>query len=165
MIHLIEKYICLQYNIESSCLHERNGNNKLKRDREIVLARQLTVYYACLNGYYEREAGAFYGIDHATVNHAKNKIKDLCDIYHNFRERVEDYDRVLLNLKNRGIKAITDRMCADPEDKIKFVESLLSDVENDINNYISKLNDLKLVIFDLRKETSRTDVERNLEEE
>jgi len=150
MIKLIEIYICLKRGIESSYLHEINGNNKLRRNREIVLARQIIVYYACLNGYSERKAGMFYGLDHATVHHAKNKIVDLCLIYHDFRDEIADYDKVLLGLNNCEPKEIINRMRDNKEQKVKFINSLISDVETDINNYIEKLNSLKSIIFDLR---------------
>jgi len=160
MIELIEKYICLKRGIKSNDLHERNGNNKLKRNKEIVLARQIIVYYACLNGYSGSNAGMFYGLDHATVYHAQNKIIDFCQIYHDFRDEIANYDKVLLGLNSCEPKEIIKRMDDNKEQKVKFINSLLSDVESDINKYIEKLNSLKSIIFDLQKETSRTDVEQ-----
>jgi len=63
------------------------------RGREYVLTRQLiSVMLWRHTKMTEREIGKIFGKDHATVNHAKKTIENLCDTDSRFREQFNRID-------------------------------------------------------------------------
>ena len=151
MIKLIEKYLCKQRQLTPELLRERNQGNKLNRRREIVLCRQLVVYYALMNGYTEREAGDYFdGQDHSTAHHAKKKIHDLCDVYPDFRFDISEYDKVLLGLKGLTDKKLVERLKYKDDEKAKYVQDALKEIDEQSDRLTARLDNIKLIIFALK---------------
>ncbi len=156
MIELIEKYICRKESIDRELLHEINGNGKISRKREICECRQLVIYYAMRNHYSEREASDYYGLDHSTANHIKRKFPDLIQTDKQFRTKIEYYDKALLRLCNKN--TIDNINLILSNNKMEEVIGLLNEIDIVIDEKQKELNTLKLIIFDLRKETMGTDL-------
>jgi len=160
MIELIEKYICQCRGINPEKLHERNKKGKLSRIGKYTIVRQLVIYYALQNGYTEEEAGGFYYLDHSTAHHCKAKIDDQRRIYRKFREEINEYDNKFKGLSNLNYKEFVDKLEYNYKGKIELIKIVLPELETKALKIQDQLNSIKSIIFDLQKETSRTDVEQ-----
>jgi hypothetical protein len=152
MIAIIHKYLCKKRNVPFDRLFERNPKNgRLKRDRELVICRQLVVYYAMANGYSERESGAYFdNQDHATAHHAKTKIRGLCDIYRDFRFDVAEYDKALIGLRGLNDKEIQNKMEYNKQERIEYVNGAILECTNQITALQKRLGMLKSILKDIR---------------
>lgn len=158
MIALIEKFICKCRNTDPAKLHERDAKGNFPRNGKYVLIKQLVIYYAIQNGYTEKEAGAFYGQDHSTAHHAKRKIDNLRNIYRDFRFDMNEFDNKLKDIAKLNYKEIVDRLLYDSKEKIELIKTVLPELETKSKDIERQLKSINLIIFDLQKETIRTDI-------
>lgn len=85
------------------------------RKRKYVFARQMimTIATEMINEMSYAEAGSYYGKDHATVNHARKTISNLCQTDTEIMLKYKDYEgrcKVALN-RDKDIKSeIIDKM-------------------------------------------------------
>ena len=145
MIKLIEKYICSKRGLNPSQLHEKTTKGKLYRNTEYVTARQLIIYYAMENGYSQYRAGEYFGLDHSTAYHCKDKIRDFCDIYRQFERDIREYDKILLGLTKLDDGEIIARLNFDRDEKLKYLNDTLTMLE-------SRLDNIKTIIFELKSD-------------
>jgi hypothetical protein len=156
MIELIEKYICKKRNIPVEKIREQQPNGNLKRNRELVMCRQLIVYYAMANGMSEREAGDYFNKqDHSTAHHAKKKIRDLCDIYRDFAFDIAEYDKVLIGLTGLNDKKILNRLEYDRREKVEYVNKTVRELTEIVDKLTIRINDLRKILSELKIITDR----------
>lgn len=87
----IIEVVCKHYGLENSAIHTKS------RKREVVQARQVAMYLAKNNTEYSlAKIGTWIGgKNHATVLHACNTIKDLCEVDKTFRSDIDKLQSML----------------------------------------------------------------------
>lgn len=89
-IEFIEKTICEEENLDKGLLHVRT------RKREVAEIRQVIMTFAVRFGHTLQEAGDYFGLDHATANHARKTINNIYDTEKCFREKMDRYENILI---------------------------------------------------------------------
>lgn len=135
----IEEEICKQENVPVEYIHTK------KRKREIVLARQLMMYYANKNklGTLAEIGKRFGDKDHATVLHAIKCINNSVNTNRAFREKMKTYDKLFdavnaVNKKAHSINLILQRI----DNKIETMKLDLMEAEyqkDKLKQYIDTL--------------------------
>lgn len=72
MIKLIENIVCQGEKVTPADLQVRTRKTKIKETRQIVM------YFATEKKVSRSAAGRYYGLDHATVCHARKLVENLC---------------------------------------------------------------------------------------
>ena len=113
-IEVIEDIICTERNITPSELHKRMSGRRL---RGLNITRQIIMYFALKEGYTHTAAAGYFGLDHATCMHARDKINDYMLYDKKFNEQMEYYKSLLITddplVKTVQIKIQIDRLKTD----------------------------------------------------
>ena len=67
------------------------------RKKEVIEERALFCYLACKHGWMTKEVSNYLGIDHTTVIHHRETIKDQLPYYSGLKRRVESIENVIIN--------------------------------------------------------------------
>jgi hypothetical protein len=131
MMHLIHNYICRQENVEPDLLFAGT------QERIPAQTRQLVMAFAMRYGIGSSQAAKFYGLDHATANHARKTVENLCFGDRYFRDKIERYDRELREIE--GIKVIVMTL----KDEINELDRQVVSMEFRVSNLRHTINELK----------------------
>jgi chromosomal replication initiation ATPase DnaA len=88
-IQYIEATICAEEKVNAEDLHVKT------RERKVCFVRQMIMYFAIIHGETQLRAGGYFGLDHATANHAKITINNLCDVYKKMKSKIDRYKFLL----------------------------------------------------------------------
>lgn len=123
----IEAVVCDGENIAPEDLHRKARTKKEVETRQIIMCLALDA------GVKQKDAADYFGLDHATANHAKNKLRGLAEIYPSFAEKYETY--------KRGTK-----------DKKATYLSVLAAIASDLDGIEKKLGELQVIVQTLKSE-------------
>jgi hypothetical protein len=135
LIEYIEKIVCEGEGVENpASLHTSSREKLLTGTRQIIMA------LACRAGVSEEKSGGYFGRDHATAHHAKEKIYDLCGIYKDFKKKIEMYEEAL-NPAIPGTKEGLLTLIAIAETKVKEAQEATLKVQMAIEYLKSRLDE------------------------
>lgn len=130
-IQLIEAVVCEGEGIQVKVLSNKTRKKEITEARQIIftLAQEVGITQSLITGN--------YGQDHATAIHARKKIYGLCDVYPEFRDKIEEY-RIML-----GISKIASK---------EMYLKLINEIEKDIAELEKKITTLKAITYKLKNE-------------
>jgi hypothetical protein len=67
------------------------------RKKEVIEERALFCYLACKHGWMTEEVGGYLKLDHATVIHHRDTVKDQLPYYSGLKRRVESIENVIIH--------------------------------------------------------------------
>jgi len=89
MEHVME-VVTTYFNISSALIKSKS------RKREIVIPRQIAMYFMWLKNIYSyKEIGIYFNRDHSTVVYSKDTVKDLMDMDKKYNRKIIEIERLL----------------------------------------------------------------------
>jgi hypothetical protein len=67
------------------------------RKKEVIEERALFCYLACKHGWMTKEVSNYLGLDHSTVIHHRETVKDQLPYYSGLKRRVESIENVIIH--------------------------------------------------------------------
>lgn len=116
----IQKTICSREHVLPKDVHTKS------RKKEVREVRQIIIYYLLQNGATEADAAEFFGLDHATSNHTKKVISDMCFSNKDFREKIQMYDELFSKTKSNV-------------NRIQYLEDWLEGLKKDTRTLIKEI--------------------------